>query len=281
MRLGRGHATQAGPSFAARASRRRRSRAEGLDEALRRGRGPRRLLARARSGTRSCALVGPNGSGKTTALRILAGTVRARRAARSCSAARSHRPPPSPTGSRPGSCARCRRRRSSTSSRRSRTCSSAGRPAHVRRRRSCGRCSPRPEAAPRRRARASRRARGARARRSARAGAAVPPTSSRALDQRLLMLATALATRPSVLLLDETSAGAGSADLDRVRRRSPRPAGRGDSAVLLVEHNLGLRARASPTASSCSTAGRTIAAGRPEEVAAGPAVRAAYLGRRS
>ena len=100
-----------------------------------------------------------------------------------------------------------------------------------------------------------------------------------ALDRRLLMLATALATRPSVLLADEISAGAGSADLDRVVAVAEGLRASG-MAVLLVEHDFGLLRRVADRVVVLDS-GRTIAAGRPEEVARDPAVRAAYLGLRS
>ena len=100
-----------------------------------------------------------------------------------------------------------------------------------------------------------------------------------ALDRRLLMLATALATGPSVLLADEVAAGAASADLDRIAAAVERLRDVG-MAVLLVEHDFGLLRRLAGRVLVLD-AGRTIAAGRPHEVAEDPAVRAAYLGRRS
>jgi ABC-type branched-subunit amino acid transport system ATPase component len=58
-------------------------------------------------------------------------------------------------------------------------------------------------------------------------------------QQRLLMLAAALAARPRVLLLDEPSAGAGAADLPRLAEilRRVRESG---VTLVLVEHNMQL-----------------------------------------
>ncbi|MFN2469518.1 MAG: ATP-binding cassette domain-containing protein [Gaiellaceae bacterium] len=97
-------------------------------------------------------------------------------------------------------------------------------------------------------------------------------------EQRLVMLAAALATRPRVLLIDEPSAGASPADVQRVAGVLRSLATRG-LAVLVVEHNLRLVRRVADRVIVLD-AGRAIASGTPDEVAADPAVRLAYLGRR-
>jgi len=98
-----------------------------------------------------------------------------------------------------------------------------------------------------------------------------------ASEQRRLMLAAALATEPRVLLLDEISAGGTTGDvgllaeiLDRLRREG--------LTIVLVEHNLRL---VRDVASSVVVLdhGKTIATGTPAEVATLPQVQAAYLGR--
>jgi branched-chain amino acid transport system permease protein len=98
-------------------------------------------------------------------------------------------------------------------------------------------------------------------------------------DQRILMIAAALATGPRVLLLDEPSAGAASGEIDRLAAviRQLRAEG---LAILVVEHNLRL-VRSVADEVVVLDAGRSIARGTPGEVAASEAVRAAYLGRRS
>ena len=97
-------------------------------------------------------------------------------------------------------------------------------------------------------------------------------------EQRLLMVAAALAAEPTVLLLDEPSAGAGAGDLDRLTRILGDLRARGLS-VLVVEHNLGL-VRAVAQEVVVLDAGRRLASGTPDEVARNPAVREAYFGRR-
>ena len=96
-------------------------------------------------------------------------------------------------------------------------------------------------------------------------------------DQRLLMLASALATGPRVLLVDEPSAGAGPLDLQRLAEvlAALREAG---LTILVVEHNLRL-VRSIADEVVVLDAGARLAAGTPDEVARDPAVRAAYLGR--
>ena len=97
-------------------------------------------------------------------------------------------------------------------------------------------------------------------------------------DQRIVMIAAALATAPRVLLLDEPSAGAAPAEIERLAALIRRLRDDG-VALLLVEHNLRL-VRSVADLVVVLDAGRAIASGSPDEVAASEAVRAAYLGRR-
>jgi branched-chain amino acid transport system ATP-binding protein len=96
-------------------------------------------------------------------------------------------------------------------------------------------------------------------------------------DQRLLMLASALATEPRVLLLDEPAAGASSAELDRmaVLLHELRDSG---LALLVIEHNLRFVRRVADEVTVLE-AGRRIASGTLAAVAADDAVKMAYLGR--
>lgn len=101
---------------------------------------------------------------------------------------------------------------------------------------------------------------------------ALGPAARRRLD-----LARALATGPSVLLLDEPAAGLTAEERDRLATLLRGLAGEG-RAVLVVEHSMDFLL---PLADRivCLDAGRVIAEGPPDVVAADPAVRAAYLGR--
>jgi ABC-type branched-subunit amino acid transport system ATPase component len=109
------------------------------------------------------------------------------------------------------------------------------------------------------------------------AAADAPAGELSGFDQRLLMLATALAAEPTALLLDEPSAGAAPADLERLTGILNALRERG-LAVLLVEHNLRLVREVADTVLVLD-AGRPIARGSPAEVGRDPAVRTAYLGR--
>ena len=95
-------------------------------------------------------------------------------------------------------------------------------------------------------------------------------------QRRLLALAAALATEPDVLLVDELAAGAGREELeglgavvDRIRERGV--------AVLVVEHNLRLVRRVADRVVVLA-AGTVLAEGSVAEVAASGVVQQAYLG---
>ncbi|MEK6275493.1 MAG: ATP-binding cassette domain-containing protein [Actinomycetota bacterium] len=106
-----------------------------------------------------------------------------------------------------------------------------------------------------------------------------PAAELSAHEQRLLMLASALATEPRVLLLDEPAAGASSTELDRLVDLLRELRGLG-LALLLIEHNLRFVRRVADEVTVLA-AGRRIASGTLAEVAANENVRAAYLGRDS
>ena len=93
---------------------------------------------------------------------------------------------------------------------------------------------------------------------------------------RLVELARALATDPSVLLLDEPSSGLDESETAALGRvlRDLRDEG---MAVLLVEHDMGLVMQVCDHLDVLDY-GAVIASGAPAEVAADPAVQSAYLG---
>jgi ABC-type branched-subunit amino acid transport system ATPase component len=94
---------------------------------------------------------------------------------------------------------------------------------------------------------------------------------------RLLELGRALAASPTVLLLDEPSAGLDTSETEQFEHALRGVSSERAISVLLVEHDVELVMR------TCSTVyvldfGVLIASGSPSDVSANPAVQAAYLG---
>jgi branched-chain amino acid transport system permease protein len=98
-------------------------------------------------------------------------------------------------------------------------------------------------------------------------------------ERRLVALAAALTTGPQVLLVDELAAGAGADELDSITSAIDRVRERG-VALLVVEHNLGLVRRIADRVLVLAT-GSVVAEGSVEEIARSDVVREAYLGTAS
>ena len=96
-------------------------------------------------------------------------------------------------------------------------------------------------------------------------------------ERRLLAIARAVATSPSVLLLDEPAAGLSDDETRELAHLVRQLADERGIGVLLVEHDVDM------VMNVCDRVvvldfGRPISSGTPEEVRRDPAVRAAYLG---
>jgi branched-chain amino acid transport system ATP-binding protein len=95
-------------------------------------------------------------------------------------------------------------------------------------------------------------------------------------DRKRLEIARALATRPEIILLDETAAGLNPAELDQAIALI-RKIREGGVTILIVEHIMKVIMSISDRIHAINY-GQTIAEGKPQEVANNKAVIEAYLG---
>jgi ABC-type branched-subunit amino acid transport system ATPase component/ABC-type branched-subunit amino acid transport system permease subunit len=98
------------------------------------------------------------------------------------------------------------------------------------------------------------------------------------VELRLMELARALASRPQLLLLDETLAGLGSQEVERMLTVIDGLA-RGGATIVIIEHTMQAMVRLADRFVVLDH-GRMLAQGKPEEVTKHPSVIEAYLGKR-
>src|SRR5690606_5067637 len=96
--------------------------------------------------------------------------------------------------------------------------------------------------------------------------------------QKLVELGRALAQEPSLLLLDEPSAGLTPEEKEEFLFKLQDVRDAFGPAILLVEHDLNLVMRASERGVAVLDRGRVVASGAPAEIQRHPEVIQAYLG---
>jgi branched-chain amino acid transport system ATP-binding protein len=97
--------------------------------------------------------------------------------------------------------------------------------------------------------------------------------------QKRVTMATALATAPKLLLLDEVAAGLNPSEIDGIMATIQRIHNEFGIAVMLIEHVMELVMRVSHRVIVLDY-GQKIAEGNPEDIAENPQVIKAYLGER-
>jgi branched-chain amino acid transport system ATP-binding protein len=97
-------------------------------------------------------------------------------------------------------------------------------------------------------------------------------------DQRAAEIATALALRPRLLLLDEPTAGMGDQETYEITQLVRRLHRDGNLTIVLIEHDMRVVFHLADRITVLDQ-GRLLAEGTPAEIAANEAVQAAYLGK--